>query len=133
MDYTAMNERRKIGVEFGKKYVAKIKEMTKAPMVVQEKFLMKIISDSKDTEFGKEHGFDQIHSIRDYQEKVPLTTFDDYASYIERMANDGERGLISANDPVYYNKSSGTLGTPKRIPYSEEGKKLFSQPSRILF
>lgn len=126
MDYSAMNERRKVGLEFGKKYVAKIEEMTKSPMVVQEKLLMKILSDSKDTEFGKKYGFDQIHSIRDYQERVPLTTFDDYAPYIERMTKYGERGLISANDPVYYNKSSGTLGTPKQIPFSEEGRKLFS-------
>ena len=126
MDYSEMNRRRRERIEMGKAFWAKLLEMTKAPMVVQEKFLMKVLSDNKDTEFGKKYGFEQIRSIREYQEKVPLTTYDNYAPYIERMAKKGERNLLSINDPVYYNKSSGTVGIPKSIPYSEDAKNYFS-------
>ena len=126
MDYSLMNERRKLRIQQGRAYWNKLLEMSKAPMAVQEKFLMKILDDNKDTEIGKKYGFGSIHSIREFQEAVPLTNYDDYAPYIERMTEKGERGLLSINDPVYYNKSSGTIGVPKRIPYSEEAKNIFN-------
>ena len=132
MDYNVLNERRNKQIQAGRAYKEKLLEMTKNPMQVQEIFLMKIISDNKDTEYGRKYGFDSIRSIRDYQEKVPLSTYDDYAPYIERMTEKCERGLICVYDPVYYNKSSGTIGVPKRIPYSEEGRKKFSLAIRLL-
>ena len=92
--------------------------MTKNPMAVQTKLLMDLLQENKDTEYGKRYGFGDIKSIEEYQEKVPVTEYDHYAEYIDIMSNTGERSLISANDPVWYNKTSGTVGVPKRIPYT---------------
>lgn len=55
------------------------------PMEHNESFLMKILKDNKDTEYGRKYGFADIHSVREFQEKVPVSVFDDYADYILRM------------------------------------------------
>lgn len=103
----------------GKPVYENLLEMTKNPMKHNEELLMKIIDDNKDTEFGREHNFKDIKTIEDYRKNVPLTTYDDYVSYIIRMTEKGEENLISAYDINHYAKSSGTMGNPKRIPVSD--------------
>ena len=60
----------------------------------QEKVLMKLMKDNKTTVYGKDNNFDKVHSIKDYQDIVPLSGYLDYEDYIMRMAN-GEKGLIT--------------------------------------
>ena len=60
---------------------------------------------------------------------MPVTEYDHYAEYIDSMSNTGERSLISANDPVWYNKTSGTVGAPKRIPYTQKTRDWFNRYS----
>ena len=99
--YEALNTRRKATAEKGIKLIAGFDMMTKNPMAVQTKLLMELLQENKDTEYGKKYGFGEIKSIEEYQAKVPVTEYDDYAEYIDRMANDGEGGLICVNDPVW--------------------------------
>lgn len=87
---------------------------------VQEKLMLQILHDNSDTEYGKKHGFNQIQSVSDYQAKVPLTEYEDYKEYIERMVDKGEEGLITAYPIRYYTLSSGTTGEIKKIPLTEK-------------
>ncbi|MFR3948723.1 MAG: GH3 auxin-responsive promoter family protein [Ruminococcus sp.] len=82
---------------------------------------------NKDTEYGRKYGFANIHSIEEYQKKVPVSVYDDYAGYILRMSEDGEENLITSGKVVHYNKSSGTVGNPKRIPLTEEAFQVFQK------
>ncbi len=100
-------------------------EMSKDPMKYNEEFLMQVIKDNKDTEYGKKYDFEGISSIEDFQKKVPVSIYDDYAEYIMSMTEDGEENLICAYPILHYNKSSGTMGNPKRIPMSERALKIF--------
>lgn len=102
----------------GKAVYDNLMEMSKNPMKYNEKLLLKLIEDNKNTEFGLKYDFANIKSVEDYQKKVPITTFDDYADYVYRMTEKGETNLITAYDIVHYAKSSGTMGNPKRIPVS---------------
>ena len=104
---------------------ANFDRITEEPMKVQEEFLLKLLDDNKDTEYGRKYGFADIHSIEEYQKKVPVTTYDDYTEYIERMSEKGERNLITAYELALYNKSSGTVGAPKRIPMTKKGSEIF--------
>ena len=65
--------------------------------------------------------------IEEYQKKVPVSVYDDYAGYILRMSEDGEENLITSGKVVHYNKSSGTVGNPKRIPLTEEAFQVFQK------
>lgn len=91
------------------------------PMGFSEDFLLKLVSDNRDTEFGRQHGFADIHSVEDYQRQVPLSTYDDYADAIYRMTEMGEKNIITAYPVNHFNKSSGSMGNPKRIPLSDPG------------
>ncbi len=127
--YEMLNGFRKPGVEAGSKLIAAFDMMTKNPMALQNKLLMELLQDNKDTEYGKKYGFGEIKSIEEFQKKVPITTYDDYAEYIDRMAKNNERNLISCNDPVWYNKTSGTVGVPKKIPYTQKTRDIFDRYS----
>lgn len=94
-------------------------EMTKDPMRYNTELLMRMLDDNKDTEYGRKYGFADIKSVAEFQERVPLTTFDDYAGYVYRMTEGSESGLISAYNIAHYAKTSGTMGNPKRIPVSD--------------
>lgn len=85
---------------------------------VQEKFLLGWLNENRDTEFGRHYGFAQIDSVREYQNKVPLSNYEDYARDIERIM-DGEKKILTARDAVYFCISSGTVGDEKYIPLTE--------------
>ena len=60
---------------------------------VNRELLMRIVRDNQDTEYGRKYHFDQIHSVEDYKRLVPLSSYDDYAPYIERMIKKREKNL----------------------------------------
>ncbi|CAF4025229.1 unnamed protein product [Rotaria sp. Silwood2] len=70
-------------------------------------------------------------SINEFREKVPLTTYEDYRAYIDRMVFDGERNLLSSEDIVYFSTSSGTTGKMKLLPLVAETMKKIGESTRI--
>ena len=98
--------------------------MTQDPMKYNTDLLMKILEDNKDTEYGQKYDFANIKSIEEYQNKVPITDYDSYADYIYRMTENGEKNLLTSYDVIHYAKSSGTMGNPKRIPFSSLSQKI---------
>lgn len=111
----------------GMKILEELTELCKDPQKYNNELLMKILDDNKDTEYGKRMGFADIHSVEEYQKKVPVTMYDDYAEYILRMTEDGEQNLITSSPINHYNKSSGTMGTPKRIPMSDAAMEQYNR------
>ena len=63
--------------------------------------------------FSKE---DKHSFIDKFREKFPLTTYDDYRSYVDRMIKNGEKDLLCSDEIIYYGTSSGTTGKIKHIP-----------------
>ena len=96
-----------------------VEKMSLEPLRYQEELLMSILRDNADTEFGRAHGFADINSIEEFQNRVPVAEYDDYAPFIERMVN-GEENVLVSEHISHYNKTSGTLGLPKYIPLSEK-------------
>ena len=129
--YETLNGNRRKTAEMGAKVIDGFELMSQDPMAVQTKLLMELLQDNKDTEYGKKYGFADITSIEEYQERVPLTTYDDYKDYVRRMTQEGERKLICDSDPVWYNKTSGTVGAPKKIPYTQRTRDWFGRYSLV--
>ena len=82
--------------------------------------LLKILHDNKDTEYGKKYDFANIHSFEEYKSKVPLTTYDDYDSYIKRMIKNKESNLITSYKVLQYADTSGSIGVQKKIPVTDK-------------
>jgi len=112
-----------IGVMLGNSVLKGVNHFTSIPVETQEKILLQIMEENKNTEYGKKIGFDKVHSVEDFQKIVPLSTYDTYDEYIERML-DGEENLMMARKCKRYCTSSGSVGKPKVLPKS--GKDLWN-------
>ena len=114
-------------IALGKEVFNDLTEKCKKPMEVNSELLMRILDQNKDTEFGKKYGFSEIKSVKEFQEKVPVSKYDDYVDEILRMTEDGEENLLTSASIKHYNKSSGTVGVPKRIPMSDEAMDTYNR------
>ena len=93
--------------------------------------LMQLLKDNSNTEYGQRYGFGNIHSVQEFQERVPFTTYDDYAPYIERMVKKGEKNLITAYPVIQYAETSGSIGVQKRIPLTDRAMDVYQSYSGI--
>lgn len=92
----------------------------RTPRRVQEEVLLRIVSANSHTEFGLAHGFEEISSTAAYRRAVPIQTYESLRPYIERQRDSGSRSLTT-EPPVFYQRTSGTLGAPKDIPLTQSG------------
>jgi len=81
------------------------------------KTLDHILELNRETEFARSHGLD-VPGRRKVFESLPVTTYADYAPYIERTGR-GEQGLMSGEPIVFFSNTSGTTGPPKQIPVTK--------------
>ena len=86
---------------------------------VQEELLFEMIEANKDTPFGRDHNFADIKTVEDFKRTVPFTNYDDYAGYIYEVMERGTRGVVTTEEIVHFNETSGTMGNPKGIPYTK--------------
>lgn len=86
---------------------------------ISQETLLRLVRENQDTEYGRKYGFREIHSYADYAARVPISRYEDYEPYIERMICFGEKNLITAEDIVYYAHTSGTSGASKMIPCTQ--------------
>ena len=85
----------------------------------------RLVRENQDTEYGRKYGFRNIHSYADYAARVPLSSYEDYEPYIERMLCFNQKGLLTADEVVYYAHTSGTTGTSKMIPCTRRALDVF--------
>lgn len=116
--------------EQGKAVLAAFREETKHPMEAANALLMRLLEDNKDTEYGKKYGFADIHSIEDYQKKVPVATYDTFAPYLERMMA-GEKDILTAYSFNHFNETSGTVGNPKVVPMTDRQSDVFAKYNNL--
>lgn len=109
-----------IGVFCGRLVYTLFNHFTTVAMETQNKILGKIMDKNKDTEYGKKYDFKDIHSLEEFQDKVPLTTYADYEPYVDRMVDGGEKNLITSYKVGRYCSSSGSVGKPKVLPKSKK-------------
>lgn len=100
------------------------KEETKNPFSVNEKLLLQIIDDNKDTEYGKKYDFADIKSYEDYKRKVPVIKYPDIKDYIDRMVM-GEKDILTAYSYNHMNETSGTVGKAKLVPMTDKQTGVF--------
>ncbi len=104
-------------IQRGKTALNNLRQACENPAEYSRDLLLRLMNDNKDTEYGKKCNFSSVKSEKDFRETVPFTTFDDYAEYVVREIA-GEKNLHSVYGVKQYNKSSGTMGNPKKIPMS---------------
>jgi hypothetical protein len=81
----------------------------------QLQLLRQILQQQAQTVFGREHGFADIESLRQYREQVQLQDYETLRPYIQRHLQ-GEADVLLQGKPCYYATTSGSTGEPKFIP-----------------
>ncbi|MCK4880066.1 MAG: GH3 auxin-responsive promoter family protein [Bacteroidales bacterium] len=102
------------------KRLHQIELFMKYPFDVQQEVFGKLIEQALRTTWGVQYGFDSINSIEEYQERVPISTYDDVKPYINRL-REGEQNLLWPTEIKWFAKSSGTTSDKSKfIPVSNE-------------
>lgn len=101
-----------------------LQKSSESPMEENEALLKKILKTNKNTEYGKLHNFADIHTIEEFRKNVPISGYEDFAPYIERVKN-GENGLLTASKILGYSRTSGSSGVPKYIPATDASLKAY--------
>lgn len=91
------------------------------PVEVQQEQLHDLVGRAAETVFGKEHGFASIRTPEQFARQVPVTDYDAFCGYIERVRQ-GEQQVVWPTPIRWFAKSSGTTSAKSKfIPVSEEG------------
>lgn len=103
-----------------KKRIHQIELFMKYPYEVQTEWLKKLLSQAKNTDFGKQFHFQSILNPDQYCERVPIQDYESLKPYIERLRK-GEQNLLWSSEIKWFAKSSGTTNDKSKfIPVSQE-------------
>ncbi len=86
---------------------------------VQEKIFFNLLKIGRKTLFGKDHNFNVVNSISDYQKLVPVQDYEGIKKYIE-LIKKGEKNVLWRDRPIYFAKTSGTTSGAKYIPITKD-------------
>lgn len=112
--------KKNIAILWAKRHVRKSEDFKKNAEENQEKLLLELVKTAEKTLFGREHQFNNIKNIDDFQKNVPISDYEDLKPYIERMKK-GQANILWTETPEYFAKTSGTTSGSKYIPISKEG------------
>ena len=102
------------------KRISQIDLFKKYPVETQQESLFYLIAKAQTTEWGKKFNYSTIQSIKDYQSRVPVQTYEEIVPYVERLRK-GESNLLWPGEIKWFAKSSGTTSTKSKfIPMSRE-------------
>ena len=97
---------------------------------IQENKLKEILENNKGTLYGKKYNFDKIKTIQDFQKEVPLSKYEDYLPYIEKIKM-GEEHILTYEKVKIFELTSGSTSASKLIPYTDSLKKEFQSGIKV--
>ncbi len=95
------------------------------PVETQKRVFEDLLKKAAKTEFGRDHGFANISSYREYAARVPVRDYEELKPYVEKVVA-GEKDILWPGKPLYFAKTSGTTSGAKYIPLTKE-----SMPTHI--
>ena len=88
---------------------------------LQRQVLTRLLQEAKETEYGRNHVFEQMRDYDDFARNTPVNTYEELKNDIDRMRH-GERDVLWPGRVRWYAKSSGTTNDKSKfIPVSNEG------------
>ncbi|XP_071484065.1 uncharacterized protein [Diadema antillarum] len=98
--------------------VKRCEESWANPRQTQEQYLREIIELNQDTAYSMDRGINSVTSLKELRERHPLTTYESYRPYVDRMAK-GEEKVLTSDPPTRFALTSGTTGKYKMFPYTK--------------
>lgn len=85
----------------------------------QENILKELLKIGRNTEFGKEHHFQDVSVYEEFVQSVPIRDYEQFKPYIEKI-KEGKHNVLWKGRPIYFAKTSGTTSGVKYIPISKD-------------
>ncbi len=101
---------------------------TTDPQAAQLALLRNFLQQNQTTQYGEMHQFSRITTWEEYADAVPINTFQDLVPFVDRMKT-GERNVLTADQPVLFNMTSGTTAEPKYVPLTRHDLSLIANRS----
>jgi hypothetical protein len=89
----------------------------KNPEQAQAAILEKLLRQNADCAYGKRWQFSRLRGARDFQNALPIVSYEDLAPWMKRMT-DGEQGVLTSERVLMFEKTSGSSDSAKYIPYT---------------
>jgi len=105
---------------WAKQHIRRAEKYKQTAVADQQKLLLSLVSTAEKTLFGRAHQFEDIKSVEDFQQRVPVADYEELRPYIDKVKR-GERHILWPGTPQYFAKTSGTTSGSKYIPISAEG------------
>jgi hypothetical protein len=96
-----------------------------APAATQERVLLSYLRRNSDTAVGREHGFNSIRSVAEYQARVPPVSYDDMAPLVHRAAR-GEARVLTRTPVERLVPTSGSTAAAKLVPFTADLRSEFT-------
>lgn len=90
---------------------------TQQDMPEPQRWLLEMLKRNSHTVIGRQYDFSSIRGLRDYTDRVPVHRYADIEHLILRVAQ-GEPDVLFAGKAVAFERTSGTTGPERLIPYS---------------
>ena len=105
----------------GRKKAAQI--FKREPAEIQLRVLKYLIGKASKTKWGRLYGYSKIKNLEQFQERVPIQSYEDLQPYIERMQKK-EKNILWPGKIIGFAKSSGTTGAKSKfIPVTRDSLK----------
>src|SRR5438046_1360103 len=89
-----------------------------APRRAQEARLRSLLRRNASSDYGRRHGFARIRSPREYQDAVPVVTYDALEGAIETIRR-GREGVLTAEPVRMLERTGGSTSASKYIPFTD--------------
>lgn len=101
-----------------RKRIHQIELFMKYPYEVQDEWFRRLIQAGRATEFGRQYDFKSINTYHEFNERVPVSDYEQLKPFIDRLRK-GEQELLWPEEIRWFAKSSGTTSSKSKfIPVS---------------
>lgn len=114
---------------FAQRIYKKTQAWANSPIETQKTVFQNLILAAKETQFGKDHHFDQIKNFEDFSKQVPIRDYEALKPYVDRVVK-GEENILWRGKPLYFAKTSGTTSGAKYIPLTKESMPFHIEAAR---
>jgi hypothetical protein len=87
----------------------------------QREWLFRRVRASQNTQFGRDHGFREIQSLKDFRQRVPVSPYSHFAPYIKAVSEGRLDALLPESDKlIQFTITTGSTGVPKLNPVTAD-------------
>ncbi|MBW3598674.1 MAG: GH3 auxin-responsive promoter family protein, partial [Planctomycetes bacterium] len=89
--------------------------------LAQRRVLLEKLRRNAESDFGRDHGFADIRSVEDFRRRLPITNYEYYRPYVDRLKQGRITAMFGEGTKVLMlAMTSGTTNKSKYIPVTQQ-------------